>query len=52
MTRPQPPPFPVLDPAVVQVFLGALLAENLVLPDPWTVLPPEHLHLGLPWPRP
>ncbi|HEV2084659.1 MAG TPA: hypothetical protein VGR09_06225 [Gemmatimonadales bacterium] len=54
MTRPQPPPPALLDQSLVQVFLGALLAEPVVLAIPGTIPPPAlpHLHLGRPWPRP
>jgi hypothetical protein len=54
VTRPQPPPPPVLDQSLVQVLLGALLAEPVLLAIPGTIPPPEppHLHLGRPWPRP
>ncbi|HVD34002.1 MAG TPA: hypothetical protein VNC19_10530 [Gemmatimonadales bacterium] len=54
MTLPQPPPPPVLDQSVIQVLLGALMAEPVVLTIPGIIPPPEHprLHLGRPWPRP
>ncbi|MDQ3207170.1 MAG: hypothetical protein M3Q37_01025 [Gemmatimonadota bacterium] len=51
MTRPHPPPSPVLDQALVQVFLGALLAETDAVVISLTVPPPERLHLGRPWPE-
>lgn len=47
-------PRPVLNQSLVQVLLGALVAESVVLTSPNTIPPPEHprLHLGRPWPRP
>jgi hypothetical protein len=50
---PRPPP-PVFDQSLVQVLLGALVAERVVLTTRTTVPSPEYpqLHLGRPWPRP
>jgi hypothetical protein len=52
VTRPQPPP-PVLDGSLVQVLLGALLAEPVTLGNVRTIYPTNQpqMHLGRPWPR-
>lgn len=52
VTRPEPPPL-VLDASLVQVLLGALLAEPATLGDVGTTHPTNQpqLHLGRPWLR-